>query len=107
MTSENSFEIVNKKVLTRSVIFTIAYTISALVIGFLTSSQVIIFDGIFNLAGVALTYLSIFAMKFIIIPSEKKLSNLLSQLHNTSLYFLFVLQQLLQPFGLYWMAVIS
>ena len=61
----NNFDVINKKVLNRSVIFTIAYTIMALVIGFLTSSQVILFDGIFNLAGVALTYLSIFAMKFI------------------------------------------
>jgi len=37
----------------------------ALIVGFLIKSQVIIFDGIFNLAGVALTYLSIFSLKFI------------------------------------------
>jgi len=65
MNSENNCDIVNKKVLNRSVIFTIAYTVMALAVGFLTSSQVILFDGIFNLTGVALTYLSIFAMKFI------------------------------------------
>ena len=65
MTSRNNFDIINKKVLKSSVLLTIAYTIMALIIGFLTSSQVILFDGIFNLTGVALTYLSIFAMKFI------------------------------------------
>jgi len=65
MASENSFGIVNRKILNRSVFFAILYTIAALIIGFLTASQVIIFDGIFNLVGVALTYLSIFAMKFI------------------------------------------
>jgi len=61
---------INKKVLKRSVIFIIIYTIIALIVGFLTSSQVIIFDGIFNLAGVALTYLSIFALKFINKPDN-------------------------------------
>ncbi|MCL2591994.1 MAG: cation transporter [Defluviitaleaceae bacterium] len=65
MVPKSNFEIINKKVLKRSVIFTIIYTLIALTVGFLTKSQVIIFDGIFNLAGVALTYLSIFSLKFI------------------------------------------
>lgn len=57
--------IVNQKVLRSSVICTSIYTVIALTVGFLTSSQVILFDGIFNLIGVALTYLSIFSVKFI------------------------------------------
>jgi len=52
-------------VLTYSVSFTIIFTVVALGVGLLTSSQVILFDGIFNLVGVALTYLSIISMKFI------------------------------------------
>jgi cation diffusion facilitator family transporter len=55
---------VNQKVLRVSVIFTVIFTIVALTVGFLTSSQVILFDGIFNLVGIALTYLSISAMHF-------------------------------------------
>jgi len=65
MTPQSNFNEINNTVLKRSVLFIIAYTVMALIVGFLTSSQVILFDGIFNLAGVALTYLSIFAIKFI------------------------------------------
>lgn len=65
MQSPVSSDIINHKVLTYSVIFTVVFTIVALVVGLLTSSQVILFDGIFNLVGVALTYLSIISMKFI------------------------------------------
>lgn len=65
MSSPVSSECVNHKVLTYSVIFTIIFTVVALGVGLLTSSQVILFDGIFNLVGVALTYLSIISMKFI------------------------------------------
>jgi len=65
MASENNSSIINEKVLKRSAVFIIIYTIFALIVGFLTKSQVIIFDGIFNLAGIALTYLSIFSLKFI------------------------------------------
>ena len=65
MNSGTSSDIVNQKVLKYSVIFTITFTIIALIVGILTSSQVILFDGVFNLVGVALTYLSIFSMKFI------------------------------------------
>jgi len=65
-----SLELVNRKVLRRSVTFTILYTVFALAVGFLTSSQVILFDGVFNLVGVALTYLSIIAMKFIKKPDS-------------------------------------
>ncbi|MCL2412123.1 MAG: cation transporter [Treponema sp.] len=65
MSSKSKFYIINRKILIRSVFFTIIYTVIALSVGFFTSSQVIIFDGIFNLVGLALTYLSIFAMNFI------------------------------------------
>ena len=65
MSSPVSSECVNHKVLTYSVSFTIIFTVVALGVGLLTSSQVILFDGIFNLVGVALTYLSIISMKFI------------------------------------------
>lgn len=65
MQSPVSPDLINHKVLTYSVMFTIVFTILALTVGFLTSSQVILFDGIFNLVGVALTYLSIISMKFI------------------------------------------
>ena len=65
MNSGTNSEIVNTKVLQSSVIFTITFTIIALIVGILTSSQVILFDGVFNLVGVALTYLSIVSMKFI------------------------------------------
>jgi len=54
-----------RKVLRISVIFTLIFTIIALLVGFIISSQVILFDGIFNLVGIALTYLSIAAMRFI------------------------------------------
>lgn len=60
-----STEIVNQKVLLSSIIFTTIFAIIASIIGILTSSQVILFDGIFNLVGVVLTYFSIAAMKFI------------------------------------------
>lgn len=65
MDSATNFENVNQKVLKSSVVSTIAYTFIALGAGLLTSSQVILFDGIFNLVGVALTYLSVLAMNFI------------------------------------------
>ncbi|MCL1924651.1 MAG: cation diffusion facilitator family transporter [Defluviitaleaceae bacterium] len=58
-------EQINKKILLTSITCTIIFTIIALTVGFFTSSQVILFDGIFNLIGVVLTYLSISAMKFI------------------------------------------
>jgi len=58
-------EIINQKVLISSIIFTTIFAIIASITGVLTSSQVILFDGIFNLVGVALTYFSISAMKFI------------------------------------------
>ena len=60
-----SSEIVNRKVLRGSIIFTCVFTMIALTIGFLTGSQVILFDGIFNLVGIALTTLSILSMIFI------------------------------------------
>jgi len=56
---------INRRVLRSSVICTVIFTIVALTVGFLTSSQVILFDGVFNLVGIALTYLSISAMNFI------------------------------------------
>jgi len=65
MSSQTTTNIINKKVLKISVIFTVIFTIIALTVGFITSSQVILFDGIFNLIGIALTYLSISAMSFI------------------------------------------
>ena len=65
MATESNFNVINKRVLNKSVVFTIIYTIVALIVGFFTRSQVIIFDAIFNLAGLALTYLSIFSLKFI------------------------------------------
>jgi len=55
----------NRKVLIFSMIFTIVFMIIALIVGFLTSSQVILFDGIFSMVGVILTYLSLSALKFI------------------------------------------
>lgn len=58
-------EIISQKVLRSSIIFTATFTIIALSIGFLTGSQVILFDGVFSLIGVALTYLSIMSLKFI------------------------------------------
>ena len=58
-------EVVNGKVLRGSAIFTCVFTIVALTVGFLTSSQVILFDGVFNLVGLALTYLSIVSLRFI------------------------------------------
>ena len=58
-------ERVNQNVLKVSVWLTTLFTIMALAVGFLTSSQVILFDGIFNLVGIALTYLSIWATVFI------------------------------------------
>ena len=65
MRSQVTSDMVNQKVLRVSVIFTVVFTIIALAVGFITSSQVILFDGIFNLVGIALTYLSISAMHFI------------------------------------------
>lgn len=60
-----SAETVNKRVLMCSIIFTVIFTIVALVMGLITSSQVILFDGIINLVGVTLTYLSVISLKFI------------------------------------------
>lgn len=54
----------SNKVLKYSIIFSTSFSVIALIFGFLTSSQVILFDGIFNLIGVVLTYLSILSMKF-------------------------------------------
>jgi len=65
MSFGNQAEAVNRKVLRSSVIFTFTFTVVALMVGFLTGSQVILFDGVFNLVGIALTYLSIMSMKFI------------------------------------------
>lgn len=65
MASEMTTDIVNQKVLKSSVICTTVYTVIALTVGFLTSSQVILFDGIYNMVGIGLTYLSILSMKFI------------------------------------------
>lgn len=48
-----------------SIVFTIIFATVALIIGFLTSSQVILFDGIFSLSSVILTYMSILSAKFI------------------------------------------
>ena len=58
-------EMMNRKVLRISIAFTVVFTLIALAVGFITSSQVILFDGIFNLVGVALGYLSLSAMHFI------------------------------------------
>ena len=60
-----SFEEVNNKVLGWSVVFTIGYTVIAVIIGLLTFSQAILFDAVTNLVGIVLTYVSIFTMKFI------------------------------------------
>ncbi len=55
----------NSKILHYSLIFTIMYTIMALIWGFFSSSQVILFDGINNLFGIFLSYVSILSIKFI------------------------------------------
>ena len=55
----------NNALLKYSVIFSAILSISALIIGFMASSQVILYDGIFTLIGIALTYLSILSVKFI------------------------------------------
>ncbi|MCL1989681.1 MAG: cation transporter [Defluviitaleaceae bacterium] len=65
MRSQVTSEVINRKVLRISVVFTVVFTLIALTVGFIISSQVILFDGIFNLVGIALTYLSISAMNFI------------------------------------------
>jgi len=70
MVSETMTDLVNKKVLRSSVICTTIYTIVALTVGFLTHSQVILFDGIYNTVGIGLTYLSILSMKFINKPDS-------------------------------------
>jgi len=64
MSKEINLDLMNEKILRKSVVFTVIFTIIALTVGFITSSQVILFDGIFNLVGIALTYLSVSAMKF-------------------------------------------
>lgn len=61
----NEAERMNQRVLVISAIFTVIFTAIALTVGFITASQVILFDGIFNLVGIALTYLSISAIRFI------------------------------------------
>lgn len=48
-----------------SIVFAIIFSLGALIIGFLASSQVILFDGIFSLSSVILTYISILSVKFI------------------------------------------
>jgi len=58
-------EIINKKVLVFSMIGTAVFTVIALTVGFLTHSQVILFDGVFNMVGLLLTYLSMTSLKFI------------------------------------------
>lgn len=65
MSLKTNIEIVNKKVLWASVIAAFISMTIALVVGFLTSSQVIIFDGVITLVGIGLTYLSVLAIKFI------------------------------------------
>jgi cation diffusion facilitator family transporter len=64
MTKQVNLEKLNGRILKISVICTAFFTTVALIIGFITSSQVILFDGVFNLVGIALTYLSIAAMRF-------------------------------------------
>ena len=59
------FDKINRKVLRRSIVFTVLMTVLGLTVGFLTSSQVIMFDGVFNLVGVALSTLSILATNFV------------------------------------------
>ena len=70
MESGNISDRINQNVLRSSVICTVIYTVIALTIGFITSSQVNLFDGVFNLVGIALTYLSILAVKFIKKPDR-------------------------------------
>jgi len=48
-----------------SIVFSIAFALVALLIGYLTSSQLILFDGIFSLSSVILTYMSFLSLKFI------------------------------------------
>jgi len=48
-----------------SVVFSFILSITAIIIGFITASQVILFDGIFTLIGIVLTFLSIVSVKFI------------------------------------------
>jgi len=48
-----------------SILFSAILSIIAFIIGFMTSSQVILFDGIFTLIGIALTFLSILSAQFI------------------------------------------
>jgi len=65
MDSATSSDLVSRKILMHSVIFTAIFTVNALIVGFLTASQTILFDGVYNLVGIALTYVSVVSMKFI------------------------------------------
>jgi predicted Co/Zn/Cd cation transporter (cation efflux family) len=51
-----------------SIIFTVIFSIVAIIVAYLIRSQVILFDGIYNIVGAGLTLVSFAAMKFI----EKK-----------------------------------
>jgi len=62
MNSENTKQ---SRLLRYSIIFSIIFAAAAFIVGFFTSSQVILFDGIFTLIGVVLTYFSILAVEFI------------------------------------------
>jgi len=59
-------------ILMHSIILSIIFSIAALTFGFLMSSFVILFDGIFALVGVILTYISVLSVKFI---KKKDLKN--------------------------------
>jgi len=47
-----------------SIVFSVVLTVVALIAGFLSSSQVILFDGIFMFIGAVLTYLSVLSVRF-------------------------------------------
>ncbi|MDK2802080.1 MAG: cation transporter [Oscillospiraceae bacterium] len=63
--STNTVQMINKRVIDSSIYFSIAITIFALITGVLSSSKLIIFDGIKNLLGAVFTIPSIIAIKFI------------------------------------------